>query len=403
MKNLFKGFNQPSEADLKHLWETATFVFDTNVLTNLYRYQSSTCETLIKVMEKLNHRVWIPYHVALEYQRNRLNVIHDQHKKFADTKSTVKKAVDSLNQSLINLQLKKRHSHINPDTLINGVSSLANDFYKELDVLEEDSLKISSRDHLLERLETLFEGKIGAIPTPEFIKKIEQDGKYRFEKSIPPGYKDRDKAKQNDNLFTFGGIEYQRHYGDLIVWKQLISHVKNNGIKNLIFVTDDNKEDWWQITKGKTIGFRPELIDEIYRETDLEKFHAYNTESFLNKASLELDNTVSKDAIEEVKLVSKDTRSSDQNSINSFPDFNWDNFNLDTTLDSKNNEQISKKHSSVSNTREYLRQRLNHKNHDTEAEKLREFNLSLEREREEELNLAMDRILENVIKKNDEF
>lgn len=390
MKTLFKGFNQPSDAELKHLWDNAIFIFDTNVLTNLYRYQASTRETLLKVMEQLSDRVWIPYHVALEYQRNRLNVIHDQHKKFEDTKNTVKKAVDSLNQSLSNLQLKKRHSHINPDKLIHGISSLTDDFYQELNHLERDSLKIGSEDHLLKRLEELFEGKTGDIPTYDFIKSIDNEGKKRFENSIPPGYKDRDKAKQSDNLFTFGGIEYQRHYGDLIVWKQIISHVNNNAIKHLIFVTDDNKEDWWQITKGKTIGFRPELVDEIYRKTTLDNFHAYNTESFLNRANLHLDNLISKDAIEEVKLVSKDTESSGKSSNDYYQEFNTKDFESNININSETSKQEEDRQIHVKNTREFLRLRLQRKQLEYEEERLRDFELSLQREQEKEREQAID-------------
>jgi len=80
MKNSYKGFRQLSEADFKSLWKTAVFVFDANVLLNLYRYQSSTRDDLLKVLEKLGGRIWIPYHVGLEFERNRLNVIAEQKK-----------------------------------------------------------------------------------------------------------------------------------------------------------------------------------------------------------------------------------------------------------------------------------------------------------------------------------
>ncbi len=81
MKNSYKGFRQLSEADFKSLWKTAVFVFDANVLLNLYRYQSPTRDDLLKVLEKLGDRIWIPYHVGLEFERNRLIVIADQKKK----------------------------------------------------------------------------------------------------------------------------------------------------------------------------------------------------------------------------------------------------------------------------------------------------------------------------------
>ena len=51
MKSLFKGFYQLTEEEFKSLWENSLFIFDTNVLLNLYRYQSSTRDALLKVME----------------------------------------------------------------------------------------------------------------------------------------------------------------------------------------------------------------------------------------------------------------------------------------------------------------------------------------------------------------
>jgi hypothetical protein len=71
-------------------------------------------------------------------------------------------------------------------------------------------------------------------------------------------------------------------------------------------VTDDQKEDWWLLVKGKTIGSRPELIEEIRREAGVEKFHMYTTESFLRYSKQHLDVKVEDDAIDEVKKAHSD-------------------------------------------------------------------------------------------------
>jgi predicted nucleic acid-binding protein len=304
MKNLFKGFNQPTKSELTTLWNNAVFVFDTNVLTNLYRYRSSTSEELLKLMEQLGDRVWIPYHVALEYQRNRLSVIHDQHKKFSDTKSVILRAKESVTNELKQLQLSSRHSHIEPREFIQKISEATNQFTQELNALEESSRDVNSSDQLLTRLESLFENKVGDKPDQEFIDKVENEGKLRFENKIPPGYEDAAKIKHENGFFTFGGVNYHRQYGDLIIWTQIIEYAKNANLQYLIFVTDDNKEDWWQITKGKTIGLRVELVDEIYRKTDVNIFHAYSSESFLHNANNFLQENISEATIEDVKQVS---------------------------------------------------------------------------------------------------
>lgn len=70
----------------------------------------------------------------------------------------------------------------------------------------------------------------------------------------------------------------------MILWKQLISKAKDDNVRNVIFVTDDSKEDWWYILESrgkKQIGPHANLQSEIYREAELDIFHMYNTSSFL--------------------------------------------------------------------------------------------------------------------------
>ncbi len=308
MKNSYKGFRQLSEADFKSLWKTAVFVFDANVLLNLYRYQSPTRDDLLKVLEKLGDRIWIPYHVGLEFERNRLIVIADQKKRFLDVRNAVKKSKASLITDLNNLQLSTRHSLINPDNLINGYEKLTNEFLNELDGLQKKQQGLTAFDPLREKIEKLFNDRVGSPPAnQEIIDKINKDGEHRFSIKNPPGFADDDKEKEGADEFLSGGILYKRKYGDLIVWKQILDHAKSSSIKSLIFVTDDNKEDWWQKINSeglKTIGPRPELTDEILIEAGVEKFYMYNPEGFLKYSKKLLHTKVSEDTIKEVRDIS---------------------------------------------------------------------------------------------------
>ena len=60
MRNAIKEFIELNEEEKKLIWEGATFVFDTNVFLNLYRYSSSTREQLFKAFKELNGRIWMP-------------------------------------------------------------------------------------------------------------------------------------------------------------------------------------------------------------------------------------------------------------------------------------------------------------------------------------------------------
>lgn len=55
--------------------QTALVVVDANVLLNLYRYNESTRDDLLGLLDKLGDRLWAPHQVLHEFWRNRLNVL----------------------------------------------------------------------------------------------------------------------------------------------------------------------------------------------------------------------------------------------------------------------------------------------------------------------------------------
>jgi hypothetical protein len=141
MKGLFPQFAGSSNQDYSTVWSQALFVFDTNVLLNLYRYQSATRDELLNVLEQLSERIWVPHHVALEFQRNRLKVIAEQNKRFNDVRRTIEKAQSSLVADLDKLQLHTRHSLINPQPLTAGFEKLVAEFLANLDRLQATQQK----------------------------------------------------------------------------------------------------------------------------------------------------------------------------------------------------------------------------------------------------------------------
>jgi|SRR5712692_1989289 len=148
MKGLFPQYADSSNQDYGNVWKQALFVFDTNVLLNLYRYQSSTRDELLNVLGQLSGRIWIPHHVALEFQRNRLKIIAEQNRRFSEVRRTIEKARATLVADLEKLQLQKRHSLINPQPLTSGFEKLVNEFLAELDRLQETQQKLSAPDPL---------------------------------------------------------------------------------------------------------------------------------------------------------------------------------------------------------------------------------------------------------------
>ena len=116
-----------------------------------------------------------------------------------------------------------------------------------------------------------------------------KEGSKRYDNEVPPGY--RDKSKPEDE-----------RYGDLLIWFQMIGKAKE-AKKPIIFVTDDNKEDWWQIFKGKTIGPRPELVNEFFATTG-QRLYIYSPVQFMEYARQYLKRKIEQRTIDEVREVS---------------------------------------------------------------------------------------------------
>jgi exonuclease VII small subunit len=116
---------------------------------------------------------------------------------------------------------------------------------------------------------------------PEFDK---DEIKQRLERDIlhkvPPGYKDARKEDQ--------GI------GDLLIWRTILEIGKANK-KSTIFVSSDQKADWWSYSEGRPLYPRFELIDEFRRVSGGQSFHAIKFSKFLDLFG------ATKDVVEEVR------------------------------------------------------------------------------------------------------
>lgn len=93
-------------------------IYDANVLLNLYRYPQTVSDDMLAVIEKLADAAWLPFHFALELHRNRPKVIAEQIQKVITAKRYVKESVDNLAAKIGELDLEKRHVHVNPDDIL---------------------------------------------------------------------------------------------------------------------------------------------------------------------------------------------------------------------------------------------------------------------------------------------
>jgi len=306
MKNLFNGYYRPADADLRKAWKSCLFVLDANVLLNFYRYSPEVRSELVDLLTTLGDRAWVPYHAALEYQRNRLAVIAEQVARFKDAKSALTASRTSLFENFNKLQLRDRHSLIDPDAIISDIDEVVKKYQVELEILEQQQNDVHEDDPVRESIDKLFSEKIGPQPTADELKIICEEAKTRFLNRIPPGFMDERKADGPESIYSFGGLSYEARLGDLYIWKQIIARSKTTPGTFIIFITDDDKPDWWWIAESqgkKRLGARPELSEEIMRDGSASGFHIYNTNRFMEHAKEYLQAKVSDDSITEVKKI----------------------------------------------------------------------------------------------------
>ena len=298
MKEIFSGFYRFSDDDYSILWKECLFVLDASFLCGLYRLPTSASDELLSVLSNVTDRIWVPHYAALEFQRNRLHIIADQKKKFSEVRAVFADARVAFKNGLSKLGLKKRHSLIQQEVFEQKITELLESFEKDLADQESKQIDVHDPDPLLQKIDDLLNGKIGSPPANQAeLDKLYDEAETRYANRTPPGYADSPKARDEEPIFTFGGIVYQRQYGDLVVWKQLLAQAKVGNSKSVILLTNDVKEDWlWRIG-GKTIGPRPELRDEIHRLSEVDRFHIYTSEQFLRSSQQYLKVEVSESSL----------------------------------------------------------------------------------------------------------
>ncbi|WP_323842003.1 MULTISPECIES: PIN-like domain-containing protein [unclassified Moraxella] len=306
MKNFrqYRYFDYTQE-EYQEIWETATFVFDTSALLNLYKYKEETRNEFFKALEKIKDRLWIPHHIALEFNKNRLTVISREIDNFSKTIKIISELPRNFTSEINKLSLKKTHK-IDTDNVSKQIKILSEKIIGELESQLEKEIKLKGKDPIRDKIFELFDGKIGSRPTKqEAINGLEKEAERRFKLKIAPGFGDSSK----DEVSFDKGLQYQKRYSDYIIWQQILEQAKNIESKNLIFVTGDSKKGDWFLTieaKGeKAIQPKPEILDEALNVGGLDNFLMYDTEDFITYAGQYLNLNISQKVIEEVGNINK--------------------------------------------------------------------------------------------------
>lgn len=233
------------------------FVFDTNVLLAPYEVKSKLSFDEIKLTYKKlveEEKLIIPTRALREFIKNRGKLILNLVKEL--------KTFDDFDH-LRKIKIPMFEGEDNYETLLshrNDINKQINEFQINVSKFIDNIKNLTVNDPLVEfyaniiTTEVIFEYFRGADEKINQSKKdMIEELKYRYTMEIPPGYADSEKSDK--------GV------GDLLIWKSVIEISKQKD-KNIIFVTNETKSDWWYSEKKVgTIIPRIELITEFYNKT----------------------------------------------------------------------------------------------------------------------------------------
>lgn len=321
-------YNIYKKKDIEKIWkdELTLFIFDTNVLLNLYKYDEKTRSDFISIIESVQDKIWMPFHVGLEYHRNRFKKIKERQdlinevlKGFDKIKFKVNIEDPGISKFLSNtLQKKffpemyKKVEEFNKSTIQKFTKTEENAIEKICQLKSEFEEMVNNQvsiyeDNILREIERLFsKNRIGEniFNKQNLIDEIDREGEERFKNKIGPGFCDLEDKK--GLVFSFNDLTYQNKFGDLYIFKQIIDHVKKSGIKNVIFISDDNKDDWVAKTsiQGKNFIFpRSELVEELILKANAEDFMIIQSNKFVEYTSKYQSVKIDKKTVETISEI----------------------------------------------------------------------------------------------------
>lgn len=221
----------------------ATVAVDTNVLLAPYKIGSQSFQEFTKILKQLseNNRIVVPAHVAREYAKRRQMELSDLVKNLRD-QSSRSCGVTHAQSSVLDDDIDYKKAKDSSAKIEKSISEARKHIDKVISKLSDPA----TGDPIFNEYKKIFAGRVIEVSniSDEELKKESRD---RYAKKIPPGYKD---SKKKDNS-----------EGDYLIWKSILDFGKSKQ-SHLIFVTGDEKGDWY--TQGGGGAFQPrfELVSE---------------------------------------------------------------------------------------------------------------------------------------------
>lgn len=231
-----------------NLKDNCIYILDTNVLLLPYTVGNKELSEIKRIYTDLlsNDRLLIPAQVAKEFAKNRPKKLEEINQSISDHLSRVVNA--KMPQYPMFSQLPE---YIKIGNIEDKINNLIKDYKNEIRRILEYIKNINWNDQVSLMYSLLFREKYVMDYNWDY-KTLKEELEDRHKFNIPPAFKD----KQKDD----GGI------GDYIIWKDILKIGTERDI-DIIFVTGDEKPDWFHQSMKAKLYPRYELLHEFKEAT----------------------------------------------------------------------------------------------------------------------------------------
>lgn len=257
------------------------FVIDTNALLLPFLTGSQSLNAIKKIYGTLKSKkqLIIPGQVAREFANNRPEKLKDIFQQLNRKQSSIQPlniGAYPLLQDITDYQ-----ELLELETIINENIKQ----YRKLILALIDDVKCWQWDDPVSKMyREIFSSDV-ILDLPLEKEEVKKTLSYRYLHKIPPGYKDN--GKEDDGI------------GDLLIWLTILEIAKQK--KDVIFVSSDEKTDWFHRVENSSLYPRFELVSEFSQASDGKSFHIIKFSSLLKL--FDADEKVIKEVVtEEIKL-----------------------------------------------------------------------------------------------------
>ena len=262
---------------IEKIKENCIYVLDTNFLLTPYTTSKTSLKDITAIYKKLidQQRLFIPGQVAREFAMNRPKKIKEI---FSSLTKRLSHGINFFIDEYPLLEDDEVYKEIKTKQKI--MKDLIDEQRKMVKALINNINKWDLNDPVSKLYKELFVSNI-IYDTEIDEELINKEYEFRNNWNIPPGFKD--KSKEINSA------------GDLIIWLTILKLAEEKR-QNIIFVSLDEKSDWFHRSEKKSLSPRYELQYEFQSRVPKRSFHIIKLSDLLQLFN------VNKDIIDEIRF-----------------------------------------------------------------------------------------------------